>query len=104
MPELPEVEVVRSGLDRWVLGRPIESVEVYNPRAIRRHTAGPLHFAEVLTGRTLLAAHRRGKYLWLPTDGGDALVGHLGMSGQMLVQPSDAPDETHLRVRLTFTD
>ncbi|WP_035857141.1 bifunctional DNA-formamidopyrimidine glycosylase/DNA-(apurinic or apyrimidinic site) lyase [Cryptosporangium arvum] len=104
MPELPEVEVVRSGLDRWVLGRPIEAVEVYNPRAIRRHTAGPLHFAEVLTGRTLLAAHRRGKYLWLPTDGGDALVGHLGMSGQMLVQPADAPDETHLRVRLTFTD
>ncbi|MFI5957268.1 bifunctional DNA-formamidopyrimidine glycosylase/DNA-(apurinic or apyrimidinic site) lyase [Cryptosporangium sp. NPDC051539] len=104
MPELPEVEVVRRGLDRWVLGRPIESVEVYNPRAIRRHTAGPLHFAEVLTGRTLLTAHRRGKYLWLPTDGGDALVGHLGMSGQLLVQPADAPDETHLRVRLRFAD
>ena len=104
MPELPEVEVVRRGLDRWVLGRPIEAVEVYNPRAIRRHTAGPLHFAEVLTGRTLLAAHRRGKYLWLPTDGGDALIGHLGMSGQMLVQPADAPDETHLRVRITFSD
>jgi len=102
MPELPEVEVVRRGLDRWVIGRPIESVEVYNPRAIRRHTAGPLHFAEVLTGRTLLAAHRRGKYLWLPTDGGDALVGHLGMSGQLLVQPPDAPDETHLRVRIRF--
>jgi formamidopyrimidine-DNA glycosylase len=102
MPELPEVEVVRRGLDRWILGRPIESVEVYNPRAIRRHVAGPLHFAEVLAGRTLLAAHRRGKYLWLPTDGGDALVGHLGMSGQLLVQPSDAPDETHLRVRMTF--
>lgn len=104
MPELPEVEVVRRGLDTWVLGRPIETVEVYNPRAIRRHTAGPLHFAEVLTGRSLLAAHRRGKYLWLPTDGGDAVVGHLGMSGQLLVQPPDAPDETHLRVRLTFAD
>ncbi|TQS44274.1 bifunctional DNA-formamidopyrimidine glycosylase/DNA-(apurinic or apyrimidinic site) lyase [Cryptosporangium phraense] len=102
MPELPEVEVVRRGLDRWVLGRPIESVEVYNPRAIRRHTAGPLHFAEVLTGRTLRAAHRRGKYLWLPTDGGDALIGHLGMSGQLLVQPTDSPDETHLRVRIRF--
>ncbi|SHM31521.1 bifunctional DNA-formamidopyrimidine glycosylase/DNA-(apurinic or apyrimidinic site) lyase [Cryptosporangium aurantiacum] len=102
MPELPEVEVVRRGLDRWILGRPIEAVEVYNPRAIRRHTAGPLHFAEVLIGRTLLAAHRRGKYLWLPTDGGDALVGHLGMSGQLLVQPPDAPDETHLRVRIRF--
>ncbi|GAA3391038.1 bifunctional DNA-formamidopyrimidine glycosylase/DNA-(apurinic or apyrimidinic site) lyase [Cryptosporangium minutisporangium] len=102
MPELPEVEVVRRGLDRWILGRPIETVEVYNPRSIRRHTAGPLHFAEVLTGRTLLAAHRRGKYLWLPTDGGDALVGHLGMSGQLLVQPPDAPDETHLRARIRF--
>ncbi|MFG1923643.1 bifunctional DNA-formamidopyrimidine glycosylase/DNA-(apurinic or apyrimidinic site) lyase [Cryptosporangium sp. NPDC048952] len=102
MPELPEVEVVRGGLERWVLDRPIESVEVYNPRAIRRHTAGPLHFAEVLTGRRLLAAHRRGKYLWLPTDGGDALIGHLGMSGQLLVQPAESPDETHLRVRLRF--
>jgi formamidopyrimidine-DNA glycosylase len=104
MPELPEVEVVRRGLDRWVVDRPIAEVEVYNPRSIRRHTPGPLHFADVLRGRTLLAARRRGKYLWLPTDGGDALVAHLGMSGQLLVQPSDAPDETHLRIRIQFAD
>jgi formamidopyrimidine-DNA glycosylase len=100
MPELPEVEVVRRGLDRWVVGRSIAAVAVYNPRAIRRHTAGPMHFAEVLTGRTLLAAHRRGKYLWLPTDAGEALVAHLGMSGQLLVQAPDAADETHLRARI----
>ena len=104
MPELPEVEVVRRGLDRWVVGRPIAEVEVYNPRSIRRHTAGPVHFADVLRGRTLLAARRRGKYLWLPTDGGDALVAHLGMSGQLLVQPPEAPDETHLRIRIQFAE
>lgn len=102
MPELPEVEVVRRGLDRWVVGRLIETVSVYHPRSVRRHLAGAAHFGAVLAGRRLLAAHRRGKYLWLPTDGGDALVAHLGMSGQLLVRPPDAPDETHLRVRLQF--
>jgi formamidopyrimidine-DNA glycosylase len=48
------------------------------------------------------AARRRGKYLWLPLDSGDALLGHLGMSGQMLVQPAGAPDERHLRVRFAL--
>jgi formamidopyrimidine-DNA glycosylase len=104
MPELPEVEVVRRGLERWVLGRRMTAVEVYNPRAIRRHVTGPLHFAEVLAGRVLTAANRRGKFLWLPTDGGDALLAHLGMSGQLLVQSADAPDEKHLRVRIQFAD
>jgi formamidopyrimidine-DNA glycosylase len=59
---------------------------------------------EVLTGRRIEAARRRGKYLWLPLDNGDALLGHLGMSGQLLVQPPGTPDETHLRVRVRFTD
>ena len=104
MPELPEVETVRDGLARWVTGRRIAAVEVRHPRAIRRHLAGPEHFAGVLTGRTIVGARRRGKYLWLPLDSGDALVGHLGMSGQLLIQPADAADETHLRVRLTFAD
>ena len=48
-------------------------------------------FAAALTGRRIEAARRRGKYLWLPLDNGDALLGHLGMSGQMLVQPPGAP-------------
>ncbi|MGK5522378.1 bifunctional DNA-formamidopyrimidine glycosylase/DNA-(apurinic or apyrimidinic site) lyase [Micromonospora sp. URMC 107] len=104
MPELPEVETVRQGLARWVTGRRISSVEVRHPRAVRRHTPGGGHFADVLAGREVLDVRRRGKYLWLPLDSGDAVIGHLGMSGQLLVQPADAPDETHLRVRFRFTD
>ena len=105
MPELPEVEVVRAGLQRWVAGRTVASAQVLHPRAIRRHEAGPADFVARLDGRTLACASRRGKYLWLPlADADEAVVGHLGMSGQLLVLPSDAPDEAHLRVRLRFTD
>lgn len=105
MPELPEVEVVRRGLEAHVLDRAIDVVEVLHPRPVRRHLAGPDDFATSLTGRTFVAARRRGKYLWLALDDpdhGDAMLVHLGMSGQMLVQPSDAPAERHLRVRFTF--
>jgi formamidopyrimidine-DNA glycosylase len=99
LPELPEVETVRDGLDRHVVGRTIESVEVLHPRVVRRDLRGPAGFADVLVGRRVVAARRRGKYLWLPLDNGDALLGHLGMSGQLLVQPPGQPDERHLRVR-----
>ncbi|MBO9520146.1 MAG: bifunctional DNA-formamidopyrimidine glycosylase/DNA-(apurinic or apyrimidinic site) lyase [Nocardioidaceae bacterium] len=102
MPELPEVEVVRRGLEAHVLDRRITAVEVLHPRPVRRHLAGPSDFAATLTGRTFTAARRRGKYLWLPLDNGDALLGHLGMSGQMLVQEPGAADEKHLRVRFSF--
>jgi formamidopyrimidine-DNA glycosylase len=105
VPELPEVEVVRRGLDRWLGGRTVESAEVLHPRAARRHASGAADLEGRLRHRTVTAASRRGKYLWLPLDGRDAaLVAHLGMSGQLLVQPASAPDETHLRARLTFTD
>ena len=99
MPELPEVEVVRRGLEAHVLGRTVESVEVLHARPLRRHLPGPEDFAARMTGRVLTAVRRRGKYLWLPLDTGDALLGHLGMSGQLLVQPPDTPAERHLRVR-----
>ena len=99
MPELPEVEVVRRGLAEHVVGRRLTSVEVLHPRPIRRHLAGADHFAASLLGRRVVGAERRGKYLWLPLDSGDALLGHLGMSGQLLVQPADAAPEKHLRVR-----
>jgi formamidopyrimidine-DNA glycosylase len=103
MPELPEVEVVRRGLDRHVVGRTITSVEVLHPRPVRRHAGGPESFRDLLVGRRVTATRRRGKYLWLPLDSGDALMAHLGMSGQLLVQPTEAPDERHLRVRLGLT-
>jgi len=135
VPELPEVEVVRRGLDRWVTGRRVASVEVLHPRAVRRHEPGPADFAARLTGRVLGAARRRGKYLWLPLHdpgpdeqadpgaqagpdrisagsglpspleaAGLALVGHLGMSGQMLVGEPDTARQKHLRVRFAFDD
>ena len=105
MPELPEVEVVRQGLERGVAGRTVRSVEVLHPRAVRRHVAGADDFRARLEGRVLQGARRRGKYLWLPLgpDGDEALTGHLGMSGQLLVVPPGKPAESHLRVRLTFT-
>jgi formamidopyrimidine-DNA glycosylase len=103
VPELPEVEVVRAGLEAHVVGRTITDVEVLHPRPLRRHVAGPDHFAAALRGRTVLAARRRGKYLWLPLDNGDAVIAHLGMSGQMLVQPASAPPERHLRARFSLS-
>ncbi|MEH1014491.1 bifunctional DNA-formamidopyrimidine glycosylase/DNA-(apurinic or apyrimidinic site) lyase [Micromonospora sp. CPCC 206060] len=104
MPELPEVETVRQGLDQWVTGRQISTVEVRHPRAVRRHLPGGDHFAAVLAGRTVTGVRRRGKYLWLPLDSGDAIIGHLGMSGQLLLQPAEAADEVHLRIRFRFAD
>lgn len=104
MPELPEVETVRRGLARQVAGRRIRSVEVLHPRAVRRHVAGEADFAAALAGRVVSGVHRRGKYLWLALDSDDAVVGHLGMSGQLLLLPAAAPPGPHLRVRFTFAD
>lgn len=103
MPELPEVESVRFGLEQHVSGRRFASVEVFHPRATRRHLAGPEDFAAALTGGRVGAARRRGKYLWL-TVGEDALLAHLGMSGQLLVGDPDAAFGPHLRARFTFDD
>ena len=102
MPELPEVEVVRLGLEQHVVGSTITAVDVLHPRPLRRHLPGAQDFVDRLTGRRFVAARRRGKYLWLPLDNGDALLAHLGMSGQMLVQRADAPAERHLRVRFSL--
>jgi formamidopyrimidine-DNA glycosylase len=102
MPELPEVEVVRRGLDRWVSGRTVSGVDVMHARAVRRHDGD---LADDLIGASVRCVSRRGKYLWMPLEWtGAALVAHLGMSGQLLMQPQKAPDEAHLRVRLRFAD
>lgn len=104
MPELPEVEVVRRGLSEHAVGRRIEAVQVLHARSVRRHLLGPADFVDRLVGRAPTAVHRRGKYMWLVLDGGEMLLTHLGMSGQMLVQPQGKPDERHLRVRLALSD
>ena len=105
MPELPEVEVVRVGLAPAVIGARIAAVNVADERALTRHAGEAASFEAALTGRIVDAAARRGKFLWLPladADGarGQALVGHLGMSGQLLLRPAGAPPERHERVRL----
>jgi formamidopyrimidine-DNA glycosylase len=135
LPELPEVEVVRRGLERHVAGRTIAGVQVFHPRAVRRHVAGAADFESSLRGMTVVAARRRGKYLWLPVapaaerpdgpgpadpgpddpghagEGGgtgsvaeDALLAHLGMSGQLVLGDPARPLSPHVRVRFTFTD
>lgn len=92
MPELPEVETVRAGIADHSLGRPVRAVRVVDARSLRRHLPGPAHFEAALTGRALRGAYRRGKYLWLTLSEADgtladeALVVHLGMSGQLLVR------------------
>ncbi|AWB89637.1 bifunctional DNA-formamidopyrimidine glycosylase/DNA-(apurinic or apyrimidinic site) lyase [Homoserinimonas hongtaonis] len=108
MPELPEVEVVRAGLAPAVTGAVIEGVEVFDERSLRRHDGPSEDFVQRLTGRTLVAASRRGKFLWLPLsdDGGnlpdEALVVHLGMSGQVLLRDRDAHDRL-TRIRLDIS-
>lgn len=110
MPELPEVEVVRSGLQSWIADhrideRPIQQVDVLHPRAVRRQQ---VDLPTCLVGSTVRWASRRGKYLWMPLAGArtsdepQALVAHLGMSGQLLIQPRRAIDGNHLRVRIRF--
>lgn len=118
MPELPEVETVRDGLERHVVGRVVHEVQVHRAYSVRRHLAGPVDLADRLTGSLLTAAARRGKFLWLPlghpgTGPGepadDALLAHLGMSGQLLVRTAGAQVDAgtahpHLRVRLLLDD
>ncbi|MFP3460356.1 bifunctional DNA-formamidopyrimidine glycosylase/DNA-(apurinic or apyrimidinic site) lyase [Arthrobacter globiformis] len=119
MPELPEVEVVRRGLVNWVRGRTITGVDVVDPRSVRRHALGPEDFAGNLEGAKVLDVVRRGKFLWMPLEGdaalragadnggtglpGVALMAHLGMSGQLLMQDSSVPDEKHLKIRLRLS-
>ena len=103
MPELPEVEVVRLGLDTHVVGRTILTAAVHDVRSVRRHLAGPTDFTDALAGRTVTGAARRGKYLWLQL-GDDAILCHLGMSGQMLMQKPSAEPEKHLKVTLQLDD
>lgn len=119
VPELPEVEVVRRGLESGITGRTVRAVEVLHPRPVRRHIAGPDDFAARLQGQRFTVPRRRGKYLWLPLVSGDAVLTHLGMSGQFRVDDSGngtgavtRPDHRHSRVvfhldggrTLTFCD
>lgn len=107
MPELPEVEVVRAGLAPAVTGATVTGVSVLDERALTRHPGGGAHFESALTGRVITSAARRGKFLWLPIDASavdgapsEAVVGHLGMSGQLLLRAPGAAPERHERIRI----
>lgn len=97
--------MVRRGLAEHVVGRVVQSVAITHPRSVRRHLEGAADLAARLTGLKVESAERRGKFLWLTFDDPEAaLVVHLGMSGQMLVQPADAPLEKHAHIRATLSD
>lgn len=104
MPELPEVEVVRRGLAEAIPGRTLGRVEVLHPRPVRRHLGGPQDFAASLAGRRFGVPRRRGKYLWFPFADGDALMAHLGMSGQFRLDAPGAPLPPQCRVVFGFED
>ncbi|MGC5584052.1 bifunctional DNA-formamidopyrimidine glycosylase/DNA-(apurinic or apyrimidinic site) lyase [Ornithinimicrobium sp. W1679] len=108
MPELPEVEVVRRGLEQHVRGRTVQEAVLTGTRVARRHPAGPADLAARVAGARVEQVDRRGKYLWLvlrpPHDDPQALVVHLGMSGQLLVEQAQAPREKHLHATFTFED
>ena len=103
MPELPEVEVVRAGLEPALVGARFDSVHVFDPRSLKRHDARRGDFVGMLQGSTVLSAERRGKFMWFPLDSGDALVTHLGMSGQVLLRDSGAKPDRHLRIQYGIT-
>lgn len=101
MPELPEVETVRRGLAQWCLNSRINAMQVLHYRATNTRSSAPL---DEITGATITAISRRGKFLWFELDRSHTLVAHLGMSGQFRIQPVGAADEKHLRVRMLLSD
>jgi formamidopyrimidine-DNA glycosylase len=104
MPELPEVETVRAGLAEFITGATIDDVEIFDARSLKRHRPGPNDFATTLVGSKIVSVVRRGKFLWMPLNASPlALVGHLGMSGQMLVRTPDFEPDKLTRVILHFT-
>jgi formamidopyrimidine-DNA glycosylase len=103
MPELPEVEVIRAGLDEHITGQAIVKTQVHHPRPVRSFSGSPSEFEKALTGKVFSSPRRRGKCLWLPFADGDALVVHLGMSGQFRVAAPDTGLPRHTRVVFTLS-
>ena len=103
MPELPEVETVRAGLAKSITSATITGIKIHDARSLKRHLSGPSDFKKKLIGTKVLDVVRRGKFLWLPLEAGEtALVGHLGMSGQMLIRTPDFPEDNLNRVTIEF--
>jgi formamidopyrimidine-DNA glycosylase len=99
VPELPEVETVRRGLAEHVVGNKFKEITVLHRRATSLKSIAAL---SSLKGARVTEVARRGKFLWFKLDRPEVLVGHLGMSGQFLIQPRNAPNERHLRVKINL--
>jgi formamidopyrimidine-DNA glycosylase len=105
MPELPEVEVVRSGLSKFLIGKTITDVNTFHKRVLRNFTATRAQFKNRIINKTIMDVRRRGKFLWLVLDDEDWVISaHLGMSGQFLFLSNDTARPTHARARFEFTD
>ena len=104
MPELPEVETVRAGLAQHLVGAKVKNIEVLDARSLKRNLGGVSGFLNELTGSTIQAVVRRGKFLWLPISDSRAMVGHLGMSGQILVRTPDFAPDGQTRVVIEVED
>lgn len=103
MPELPEVETVRAGLAKSITAGTITEIKIHDARSLKRHLSGPRDFTKKLVGQRVLDVVRRGKFLWMPlSDDSQALVGHLGMSGQMLIRSPEFPEDKLNRVTIKF--
>ena len=104
MPELPEVETVRRGIESRAVGRRILSVTVGRERSVRR--VGREAVVRGLEGATITSTSRRGKYLLADLDTGDRMMIHLRMSGRVLVVPSgsERPPHTHVTMALEPRD
>jgi formamidopyrimidine-DNA glycosylase len=100
MPELPEVETVRRGLQHLVTGYKITQAEQLHPRALKSESIAPL---ESLQGAKITGTNRRGKFMWLTLNRPYVLVAHLGMSGQFLIHQKDRPKATHVRAQFTLS-
>lgn len=99
MPELPEVETVRRGLAEHIVGKKLRDIQVLHHRATSPNSITAL---TSIKGARVININRRGKFLWFELNRPEVLVGHLGMSGQFLIQPKSAADERHLRVRFNI--
>ena len=100
MPELPEVEVTRLGIQPYIKGLKISQVKVIDGRL---RWPVPSNLAKILPGQTVLKIDRRGKYLLLEMDSGHLLI-HLGMTGTLRVLPNTEPLKIHDRVTFEFDD
>ena len=100
MPELPEVETVRRGLQHLITGYTISSAQQLHPRAMKSESIAPL---ESLQGAKITGTNRRGKFMWLTLNRPYVLVAHLGMSGQFLIHQKDRPKATHVRAQFTLS-